>query len=156
MSAVSFPVRPASNYKPKIPADSFLRTGYQKTSTNPKGYHWGVDIPCPVDSIIQLPERAQLIDKGWGGDTGYWMEWKFLEGPWKGRYGRFFHMNRACAFSVGTIKNRRYAVCRSGNTGNSTGPHVHFELGKTRWDVCRDPRWNAREAFKDAVVDKDY
>lgn len=156
MSAVSFPVRPSSSYTPRKPLDSFTRPGYQRTKTNPKGLHWAVDVPCPVDSIIQLPERAKLIDKGWGGDTGWWMEWQFLAGPWKGRYGRFFHMSRAVAFPVGTIRGRKYAVCRSGDTGNSTGPHVHFELGKTRWDVGRDPRWNPCEAFQAAMADKDY
>ena len=156
MSAVAFIVRPASNYTPTAPSESFTRLGYQKTSTNPRGEHRGVDIPCPENSIIQLPEKAKLVDKGWGGDTGYWMEWQILAGPWKGRYMRCFHMSRACSFAIGTVKNRKYAVGRSGNTGNSTGPHVHFELGKTRWDAGRDPRWDPRDAMVDAVRDKDW
>ncbi len=156
MAAVSFPVRPSRTYKPKGPLNSFTRSGYQRTKTNPRGLHWAVDLPCPVDEIIQLPLKAKLIDKGWGGDTGWWMEWQFLEGAWKGRYGRFFHMSRKNGDPVGKIRSRKSACGRSGNTGNSSGPHVHFELGKYRWDKARDPRWDPQPTFKDAVAGGDY
>lgn len=156
MSAVSFPVRPSSTYRPRSPLNSFLRTGYQKTPTNRRGYHWAVDIPCPINEIIQLPEKAKLTRKGFDQAAGNYMEWEFLTGPWKGRYGRFFHMNRPCGFTVGTVKTRGYAVGRSGNTGNTSGPHVHFELAKYGWQHARDPRWDPTQAFRDAVAAKDY
>jgi len=159
MSAVAFPVRAASGHKANPPEDSFLRVGYQKTPTNPRGYHWGVDIdredfnaPSISDWIIQLPEKAKLIDKGYDDEgAGYWMEWQFLVGPWKGRYGRFFHMSRKCGFPIGTVRTRGFAAGRVGSTGHSTGAHLHFELAKTRWDKGRDPRWNPTQAFRDAV-----
>lgn len=166
MAAVSFPIRPTSSYKPKKVDNSFLRTGYARTSTNPQGRHWAVDInrddfqptPSTISNwIIQLPAKAKLVDKGYDDEgAGYWMEWMFLEGPWKNRYGRWFHMYRACGFTVGTIRVRKYAVGRVGNTGNSTGAHSHFELGKYRWDKARDPRWDPTTAFRDAVAAKDY
>lgn len=164
MSAVSFPVRPATSRRPNCPENSFLRLGYAKTSTNPKGQHRGVDIDredMGVSSIsnyiIQLPENAKLVDKGYDDEgAGYWMEWLVLVGPWRGRYMRFFHMYRACGIAVGARKNRKYAVGRVGNTGKSTGAHLHFELGKYRWDKARDPRWNPTQAFCDAVKAKDW
>jgi len=156
MSAVSFTIRPSKTYKPRAPSDTFTRTGYQRTPSNPRGEHRGVDMPAPKDEIIQLPEKAKLIDKGWDDAAGHYMEWMFLTGPWKGRYGRWFHMHRACGFSVGTVRTRKYAIGRVGTTGNSTGPHVHFELGKTRWDKGRDPRWDPTQAMRDAVAGKDY
>lgn len=166
MSAITFPIRPASGRRPKCPDESFTRTGYGKTSTNPKGLHWGVDIdkedftPPPISLsnwIIQLPEKAKLIDKGYDDEgAGFWMEWLVLVGPWKGRYMRFFHMYRACGFSVGTIKARSYAVGRVGSTGRSTGAHLHFELGAKRWDVSRDPRRNPRQACCDAAAGRDF
>lgn len=156
MSAVSFPLRPSSSYKPKAPADSYLRTGYHKTASNPRGYHWGVDCPAPTNTIIQLPEKAKLIDKGRDMQAGYWMEWLILAGPWKGRYWRAFHMRLPCGIAVGSTKNRKYAVGRVDCTGYCTGPHLHSELGKYRWDKARDPRWNITQAYRDAVRGKDY
>lgn len=161
MAAISFPVRPSSTYRPTPPRDTFLqvRSSYRWTPTNPKKQHRGVDISGYriLNAIIQLPEESKLIDKGWDPDgAGHWMEWQVRRGPWKGRFMRFFHMSRPCGFRPGTVKPRKYAVGRVGNTGNSTGPHVHFELAKTRWDQGRDPRWNPTQALRDAVAAKDY
>jgi murein DD-endopeptidase MepM/ murein hydrolase activator NlpD len=156
VSAVSFPLRPSTDYKPRSPNDTYTRTGYERTALNPRGEHRGVDLPAPINTIIQLPEKAKLTQKFYGKSVGYFMEWRILAGPWKGRYMRFFHMNRACGFAVGTSKNRKYAVGRVGTTGNSTGPHLHFELGAKPWNQSRDPRWNPTQAFRDAVSGKDW
>lgn len=165
MSAVSFPVRPPKGRRPYRVTDSFNRTGYVKTSANPRGEHRGVDInrgsftpgPSSVrDWIIQLPEYARLVAKGYDSAAGYWMEWEVLTGPWLHRYMRFFHMNRPCSFALGTKKNRKYAVGRVGNTGHSTNSHLHFELGKHRWSAARDPRWNPTEAFRNSIRDGDW
>lgn len=154
--SISFPVRASANYKPSKPRDSFTRLGYEKTATNPRGEHRGVDIPAPLDAIIQLPEQAKLVKKFYGKSVGNFMEWKILAGYWKGRYMRFFHMNKPCGLSVGTIKDRKYAVGRVGSTGNSTASHLHFELARYPWMTARDPRWNPTEALRDAIDAKDY
>lgn len=162
MSAVSFPIRPSKTYTPKPPRGSFRRTRYATSSSNPRGEHRGVDCGAPENEIIQLPEKAKKIDGGYDKNgAGHWMEWQVLAGPWKGRYMRFFHMSRKNSHPIGTVKARKYAVGRVGHTGHVGKPveknnHLHFELGKTRWDKGRDPRWNPTEALQDAVRDKDY
>lgn len=157
--SLSFFLRRSSAFTPKRLADSFLRirSSYSTNGgTNPHRYHWAVDAPCPKNTIIQLPAKARLIAKGYDKAAGYWMEWEFLEGPWIHRFGRWFHMNRACGHPLRTVKPRKYSVGRSGNTGSSTAPHVHFELARYRWALARDPRWNPTEAMNNAIAAKDY
>jgi len=164
--AISFPVRPnprdgkrdtgAPLYKPVTVKDSWERRGYRKTPTNPNGFHWASDIPAPTNSIIQLPEEAKLRAKGHDEDAGYWMEWEIITGPWLHRFFRVFHMLKPCAFSIGTIKNRKYAVGRVDCTGNCSGPHEHAELGKYPWAHARDPRWDIREELNSALTRKDW
>lgn len=162
MSAVSFPIRKSPRYTPKPPRDSFRKTGYATSSSNPRGEHRGVDMGAPENEIIQMPLKGKLIDKGYDKrGAGHWMEWQFLKGPWKGRYGRFFHMSRKNGDPIGKVRERKSACGRVGHTGHVAKPvdsnnHVHFELGKTRWDKGRDPRWNPTQAFRDAVAAKDY
>lgn len=156
-SNISFILRRTSSYRPEAPRDSFYRDGYDRTPTNPKGFHLGVDCGAPTRTPIQLPERSEMRAKGWDHDgAGHWCEWLILHGMWKGRYARFFHMREACPYRPGTRKDRRWKIGEVGCTGNCDGSHVHFELGRSPWSVARDPRWNPTNALRVAVAMRDY
>ena len=86
-------------------------------------YHAGTDfrveigdpVHAPVSGVVILAEplvvrgRAILIDHGWGIVTGYW------------------HLSRIDV-TVGQSVTQGEIIGAVGNTGLSTGPHLHWEL----------------------------
>lgn len=149
-----FPLRKGSkNYVPRRPLDSFLRTGYERTPTNPHGYHWATDLPTGdiVGVIIQLPVRAKIVWKGWFGDLGRVIEVQILEGYDKGRFVRMCHCEMYTDRPIGSKLPAGFAIARVGLTGHTSGAHDHLELGRYPLRKSRDPRWNPfgrlREAF---------
>jgi murein DD-endopeptidase MepM/ murein hydrolase activator NlpD len=51
------------------------------------------------------------------------------EGPYKGEKMGYGHMNAPSALEVGQTIQNGYIIGAVGNTGTSTGPHVHIEVG---------------------------
>lgn len=87
------------------------------------GYHSGVDyrawtglpVIAPADGVVVMAEplkmrgNAVLIDHGWGLVSGYW------------------HLSQIHV-EVGEIVTRGQHVADVGNTGLSTGSHLHWEV----------------------------
>ena len=105
--------------------------------TNPvtgvKGLHNGVDVSSAMDSPIVAPLNGIVTAKYFndlGGnqmiiDSGY------------AKFG-FAHLNRyAEGISVGSIVSKGQVIGYVGNTGSSTGTHLHFTLRLN--DVATDP-----------------
>ncbi len=75
----------------------------------------GTPVTAPADGVVMLAEplvvrgNAIIIDHGWGVLTGYW------------------HLSRIDV-TVGTTVKRGEIIGRVGNTGFSTGPHLHWEM----------------------------
>ncbi len=75
----------------------------------------GAPVIAPADGVVILAEplvvrgNAVIIDHGWGVLTGYW------------------HLSRIDV-SVGDAVAHGEVIAAVGNTGLSTGPHLHWEL----------------------------
>lgn len=87
--------------------------------------HMGVDVGIPVGTPVYsvgdgVVVRAQNVDKGgWG---------KYVMVDHGGeRYSLYGHLN-AVNVKVGDEVSRGQHIGDSGNTGRSTGPHLHFEF----------------------------
>jgi murein DD-endopeptidase MepM/ murein hydrolase activator NlpD len=101
--------------------------------TGAKGLHNGVDVSSPMDSPIVAPLNGIVTSKYFnalGGnqmiiDSGY------------AKFG-FAHLNRfAEGINVGSIVSKGQVIGYVGNTGSSTGTHLHFTLRLN--DVATDP-----------------
>jgi len=94
--------------------------------TGEKGsFHNGVDIACPVGSAVLSPGEcivAQAYFHEHGGKTII-----LREIATNNRFG-FCHLNDILV-SVGAKVKKGYLIAKSGNTGRSTGPHLHFSYG---------------------------
>lgn len=89
------------------------------------GYHGGVDFPVPVGSNVYAAADGVVISV------------KYL---WTYSYGNYliidhgnglstlYAHNSSINVSVGQRVSRGQVVASSGNTGNSSGPHCHFEV----------------------------
>ena len=92
--------------------------------------HQGIDLAAPVGTPIYSPTDGAVVavyDHAAGGRT---LILRSADGAV--RYG-FCHLQRI-ELLVGQPVRRGQLVARSGNTGRSTGPHLHFSV-KTggRW-----------------------
>lgn len=96
--------------------------------TSPFGPRWGtnhngVDLAVSEGTSIMASSAGTVIQEGWNG--GYGISVYIDHG--NGYYTRYGHMSETCVY-VGQYVEQGEIIGFSGNTGNSTGPHVHFEI----------------------------
>ncbi|MCM2389563.1 transglycosylase family protein [Streptomyces albipurpureus] len=122
--------RPASASKPartsrlSAPVDSSTGTPYRKTgSAWSSGYHTGVDFPVPTGTSVKAVASGRIISAGWGGSYGYQVVIRHNDG----RYSQYAHLS-ALSVRAGQEVASGQRIARSGSTGNSSGPHLHFEV----------------------------
>ena len=87
--------------------------------------HWGVDLACPVGSTVRAADGGTVVFTGWNGAQGYTIEINHQNGF----LTRYCHLSKILVH-VGQKVYEGQTIARSGNTGYSTGPHLHFEIEK--------------------------
>ena len=85
--------------------------------------HDGLDFGIPVGTPINATMSGNVIYAGWNNE-GYGNLVIVENGAYKTYYA---HLSEI-PVSVGDIVDRGEIVGLSGNTGNSTGPHLHYEV----------------------------
>jgi murein DD-endopeptidase MepM/ murein hydrolase activator NlpD len=88
-----------------------------------KGYHTGVDFPVPTGTSVKAVAAGEVVSAGWGGSFGYQVVIRHADG----RYTQYAHLS-AISVKDGQSVVGGQRIGRSGSTGNSTGPHLHFEV----------------------------
>ena len=86
-------------------------------------YHEGVDIAIDYGAPIEATANGIVTQAGWVGGYGYLVEIKH-DGGLVTRYGH----NSAILVSVGEAVEQGTIIALGGSTGNSTGPHCHYEV----------------------------
>ncbi|WP_367123438.1 transglycosylase family protein [Streptomyces phytohabitans] len=87
------------------------------------GYHTGVDFPVSTGTTVKAVANATVVSAGWSGAYGYEVVLRHDDG----RYSQYAHLS-AISVRSGQSVNAAQRIGRSGSTGNSTGPHLHFEV----------------------------
>ncbi|MFJ9714373.1 transglycosylase family protein [Streptomyces sp. NPDC101213] len=106
------------------PVDAGLGTPYHATGSSwSKGYHTGVDFPVPTGTSVKSVAPGTVVSAGWGGSFGYQVVVRHSDG----RYSQYAHLS-AISVRDGQSVDAGQRIGRSGSTGNSTGPHLHFEV----------------------------
>ena len=85
--------------------------------------HAGIDIAVPSGTPVQAAAAGTVIYAGWLGGYGNLV----VVDHGNGIATAYAH-NSGYASSVGQQVAQGEAIAYSGNTGNSSGPHVHFEV----------------------------
>jgi murein DD-endopeptidase MepM/ murein hydrolase activator NlpD len=127
---------------------------FGKKYTFKSGRHKGVDFAVPQGSavfaardgvIVHAGKNGVGVTRGWGKAYGIQIIQdfdRFTNGT-PGLYGIYAHLStvtvkRGQRVKVGDL------IGHSGNTGSSTGAHLHFEIQKRRywsgWLGCRNPQ----------------
>lgn len=87
------------------------------------GWHNGLDIAVPTGTVAGAASGGTVAFAGWDGGYGYCV----IIDHGNGVKTRYAHAS-AVLVSAGTAVNAGAPVIKVGNTGNSTGPHLHFEV----------------------------
>jgi murein DD-endopeptidase MepM/ murein hydrolase activator NlpD len=99
-------------------------TGPVSSSFGPRWgrLHAGIDLPLPDGTPLRAAASGRVAIAGWTGGYGNYTCVQHA-GALSTCYA---HQSRIGA-SVGTSVSQGQVIGYSGNTGNSTGPHLHFE-----------------------------
>ncbi len=85
--------------------------------------HKGVDWACPIGTAVKASCAGTVVQSGWSNGYGYCITLRHADGK-QTRYG---HLKKTLV-SVGQTVSQGEKIGLSGNTGRSTGPHLHFEI----------------------------
>lgn len=85
-------------------------------------FHTGIDIAVPTGTAILAAEDGVVITSGWDNSYGMYITIDH------GSIATLYAHNSKLLVSVGQQVKRGQTIALSGNTGNSTGPHLHFSV----------------------------
>lgn len=112
------------------PVDGFISSSYGERWGS---FHWGLDIAADNLSEIGAAAAGVVVEAGWKNDAyGY----AVVIDHGDGRQTLYGHCSSVVA-QVGDQVRTGETVALVGSTGNSTGPHLHFEIREN--GVCVDP-----------------
>ncbi len=120
-------------FDPRSPFSCGARSGGGTRWVNPlpngtyvRGYyagHSGIDIAAPTGTPIYAANGGPILYAGWN-NWGYGTTVVIGHGPWSTLYGHMSSRAVGCGQVVGAGQIIGYV----GSTGNSSGPHLHFEI----------------------------
>lgn len=87
--------------------------------------HSGIDIPAPTGTTIVAAQGGTVELAAYNGSYGNCV----IVGHGSGLYTLYGHNSRLLV-KKGQSVSKKQAIAKAGSTGNSTGPHCHFEVRK--------------------------
>ena len=135
------------NYRQPFEGEYGISQGFGKTEYN--AHHTGIDYLCPADTPVLASESGTVIYAGWR--NGGYGNCIFIKHP-DGNVTVYEHLNKV-GVSVGQKVKRSQVIGYSGSTGNSTGPHLHFEM-QDKDGVPFDPMTMLHSSIEAPVTDK--
>lgn len=85
--------------------------------------HEGIDFAAPMGSPIRAVSSGRVVYSGWATGYGYVVIIEHQRG-----LRTLYAHNSKLLVREGESVGKGEVISRSGNTGNSTGPHLHFEV----------------------------
>ena len=85
--------------------------------------HTGLDIGAPTNTTIVASNAGTVIKAGWNNSYGY-----MVMIDHGGGIVTLYAHNSSLLVKQGDVVYKGQAISKSGSTGNSTGPHLHFEV----------------------------
>ncbi|HNU90595.1 MAG TPA: M23 family metallopeptidase [Spirochaetota bacterium] len=86
-------------------------------------FHRGIDIACPRGSKVHAARDGRVVFTGYQGGYGLLVVVRHSHEY----YTYYGHLSKILVKN-GDVVNMRDPIALSGNTGRTTGPHLHFEV----------------------------
>jgi len=106
--------------------------GSRRNPFNGKSYefHKGIDLACSVGSKVFAARKGTVIFKGYKGGYG-----KLIIIEHEYGYRTYYGHLSQYKVKIGQVIKAGVTIALSGNTGRTTGPHLHFEVRKRNRSV---------------------
>lgn len=119
-------------------------------------YHYGVDLGWSSTEggsnvAIYSMNDGVVIGKGYNSSAGNYL-WIQTDKDGVRYLHRYLHMNKASSLSINDTVKRGDKIGNMGTTGESTGPHLHFEL----WKCPKNYKFNWNDRAKYSVNPLSY
>lgn len=106
----------------------FLQPVQHSLVTSPFGFRWGrshqgIDMGAPMGAPILAAEGGRVVYSGWKQGYGNFIAIDHGHGM----ETHYAHCSRLVAHKGSRVK-KGALIAKVGNSGNSTGPHLHFEV----------------------------
>lgn len=92
--------------------------------TRKRAFHHGIDIPMPISTAIYATATGVVEKTGYDRRSGWYIVIRH-----KKHKTIYAHLNRIVVKENSKVKPGSF-IAYSGNTGRSTGPHLHYQISK--------------------------
>ena len=132
ISAAAFPGENTATSQGSKPVPSGMPVSGGRLTQNFHSGHNGLDIGVVVGTPVKTTMDGKVIHAGW--NTQGYGNLVIVE---NGKYRTYYAHLSSIPVAVGDTVTAGATIGLSGNTGNSTGPHLHYEIRKNK--VAIDP-----------------
>ncbi|MEX0167796.1 M23 family metallopeptidase [Streptomyces sp. LMG1-1-1.1] len=116
----------ASGWVTPVAGGGFSTPYHASGSMWSSGYHTGVDFIASSGTTVRAVGAGTVVSAGWSGAYGNEVVIQHADG----NYSQYAHLSSLSVSSGQTVTGGQQ-IGLSGSTGNSTGPHLHFEIRTT-------------------------
>lgn len=107
----------------------YVTCPYGKKGSWMAGYHTGIDYRAPTGTNILSTKRGTVVHAGYGGSYGPAYGNYVVIQTW--HYGRkkqhlYAHLSKSLVKTGDRVQSGQI-IGKSGTTGNTFGPHLHYE-----------------------------
>lgn len=103
-------------------------------------FHSGIDIAVPTGSPVKATADGVVSFSGWNGGSGYLV---VIEHGFD--FSTYYAHNKDNKVRVGQEVKRGEIIAYAGSTGNSTGPHSHYEIWRNGRHINPKPYIEEKE-----------
>jgi murein DD-endopeptidase MepM/ murein hydrolase activator NlpD len=116
-------ITPVTHYK--------LTAGFNQAGSHWMNKHSGQDFAVPIGTAVHAVHTGTVVKAGpHGAGDGDAYGNAIVIRHSDGKFSQYAHLSRI-EVHVGEHVKTGEEIAKSGNTGNTTGPHVHFEIRNT-------------------------
>lgn len=105
------------------------RYSFNRKATYRSHVHLAIDYPTPVGTKVRAFKAGTVIAQGMDSSGAYFCYLRVRRGAEHDITALYYHLSQGSfRFPVGGKVRKGQTIALSGNTGFSTGPHLHVEL----------------------------